>query len=135
MEEAKKYLEGVPHYSEFDLRIGKIAHPVAELAFDLIRAHPNVAGVEDGEDTTGRQKLRLQRAQELVDRSYDLAQIWYDRMLTMGSEPVPNVYELAVMRGHQQNVTAETHYGNRPNQATAATLAELRANAKEETTE
>jgi len=46
-----------------------------QLMCDLLRAHPLVAGDDDGEDSTGRQKIRLQKAGEVVNRAADIADL------------------------------------------------------------
>jgi len=53
-----------------------------QLMCDLLRAHPLVAADDDGEDSTGRQKIRLQEVKEVVDRAADLA----DMTVTLGEE-------------------------------------------------
>lgn len=50
---------------------------VAQFAMQLIDRHANVAGHEDGEDSQGRSKLRLQTPEELVERSFKIAQLTF----------------------------------------------------------
>lgn len=47
---------------------------VGAYALQLIDKHANVAAHEDGEDSQGRSKFRLQRVEELVTRSFDIAE-------------------------------------------------------------
>jgi hypothetical protein len=56
----------------------------ASLAWDLLRAHPLIAGVEDGEDSAGRSKLRLQTPREIVDRAFQIAGIFVDVAVERG---------------------------------------------------
>ncbi len=51
----------------------------------LIQTHPNTAAIQDGEDGKGRAKLRLQTVDELVTRSFDIAE---------------KAYAMAAARGH-----------------------------------
>lgn len=46
-----------------------------QLMCDLLRAHPLVAGDDDGEDSTGRQKIRLQKTGEIVNRAAEIADL------------------------------------------------------------
>ena len=57
----------VPFFTE-------VPNQVARFAMELIDKHANVAGQEDGEDSQGRAKLRLQKVDELVTRSFDIAE-------------------------------------------------------------
>lgn len=50
----------------FDLRMA--------MAMDILKSHPLVAAIPDGEDSAGRQKLRLQTAEESVERALDMAE-------------------------------------------------------------
>ena len=47
----------------------------AKLAFDLVARWGCVAATPDGEDSTGRAKLRLQTPTELVSRAFDCAEL------------------------------------------------------------
>lgn len=47
----------------------------AKLAFDLIGRWGTVAAAPDGEDSSGRAKLRLQTPQELVNRAFECAEL------------------------------------------------------------
>lgn len=58
----------VPYYTE-------APDQIAQFAMELLRSHANVAGHQDGEDSTGRAKLRLQAVDELVTRSFDIAEL------------------------------------------------------------
>ena len=46
---------------------------------DLILKWGMVAAIEDGEDSSGRSKIRLQTPQELVDRAFETAKIVFER--------------------------------------------------------
>ena len=62
--------EIIPYFTE---RPNQVGH----YALELIKQHANVAGHQDGEDSTGRAKLRLQAVDELVTRSFDIAELAY----------------------------------------------------------
>jgi hypothetical protein len=51
---------------------------VAAFAMDLIKMHANVAAKDDGEDSQGRARLALQTPEELVARSFKIAQLAFD---------------------------------------------------------
>lgn len=53
-----------------------------QLMVELLRAHPLIAADDDGEDSTGRQKIRLQAVEEIVSRAADIA----DMAVTVGEE-------------------------------------------------
>ena len=46
-----------------------------QLMCDLLRAHPLIAADDDGEDSTGRQKMRLQKTGEIVNRAAEIADL------------------------------------------------------------
>ncbi len=46
-----------------------------QLMCDLLRAHPLVAADDDGEDGAGRQKIRLQKPGEIVNRAAEIADL------------------------------------------------------------
>lgn len=56
----------------------------AQLAWELIRSHPNICGVEAGEDSTGRAKLRLQSPKEVVERSFAIADLFLATAIERG---------------------------------------------------
>lgn len=58
---------------------------VAHLATTLIERWGLVTGREDGEDSAGRQKLRRERPEEIVERAFDIAE---------------EVFRVARARGH-----------------------------------
>lgn len=51
-----------------------VQDPVAELAYRLCERWGTIAGLPDGEDSSGRQKIALMPVDELVKRSCDTAQ-------------------------------------------------------------
>lgn len=48
----------------------------AQAAFQLIERFGSVAAVPDGEDSSGRQRLRLQTPEELVERCFTIARLF-----------------------------------------------------------
>ncbi len=46
-----------------------------QLMVDLLRSHPLIAAEEDGEDGAGRQKIRLQKPGEIVNRAAEIADL------------------------------------------------------------
>jgi hypothetical protein len=44
------------------------------IAIDLLRSHPLVNAIPDGEDSTGRQKMRLQTTEETAHRAMEIAE-------------------------------------------------------------
>ena len=108
--DSKEYLDNFGHWSDADISMGRRMHPVAVVAMDLLRSHPNVAGVENGEDTKGRSKLRLQRPEELVDRTFKIAQLWYERMLNLSPVGLPPPSKFVEYRGHKALLEREMLY-------------------------
>ena len=51
------------------------------LAINMIERWGMVQGIEDGEDSAGRAKLRLATPAELVSRAMEVADLLHDRML------------------------------------------------------
>jgi hypothetical protein len=51
----------------------------AVVALALIERWGMVAAVEDGEDSTGRAKVRMSTPEELVDRAFTVAKLAMDR--------------------------------------------------------
>jgi len=103
-------LEKMNHWNGFDLDMGRRVHPIAKVALDLLHSHPNVAAVEDGEDSSGRSKLRLQKAKEIVDRSFEIAEMWYFKMQKMSPEPSPNPAECAIQIGLTERIKSKIHF-------------------------
>lgn len=69
-----------PRYSEFEAIAEETELPdaTARFAAELISKFGAIAAIEDGEDTVGRQKMRLQNARELVERSFAIAEQYYE---------------------------------------------------------
>lgn len=71
----------------------EIIQPEACLAFDLIQKWGLVAGVPDGEDSSGRTKPRLQTPEELVERAFAAAKLAFTearkRQLVLNAGPLP----------------------------------------------
>jgi len=63
-------------------------HPVGKLAVDLIERFGSVACVEDGEDSSGRSKSRLQTPDELVDRCIAIAEKFHEKAGAAGHTQV-----------------------------------------------
>jgi len=57
---------------------------IGKFMLNLIERWGMVAGDEDGEDSTGRQKSRLMTPEELVDRAYLTAILTFEKMRTKG---------------------------------------------------
>lgn len=53
----------------------RVANRAADLTCDLIARWGMVAGLEDGEDSSGRAKLRLATPKEMVKRACDTAEM------------------------------------------------------------
>lgn len=51
-----------------------VQSPVAELAAELARSYGMIAGIQDGEDSQGRHKLRLLTADEVINRANTIAE-------------------------------------------------------------
>jgi hypothetical protein len=49
----------------------------SEMAYNLIKYWATVAATPDGEDSSGRQKLRLQTPEELVAKSFDVTEKFF----------------------------------------------------------
>ncbi len=65
-----------PTYNGAEIKIVRLAVPTpqAELAMTLIERWGIVAGDVDGEDSAGRQKVRLQTVEELIERACKTAE-------------------------------------------------------------
>ncbi len=60
--------------SEVIIHSRVIPSPRAKFAMDLMEKHATVAAAPDGEDSAGRQTLRLQTSEEVVDRCCDISE-------------------------------------------------------------
>jgi hypothetical protein len=72
-------------------------NPKAILAIELMSRMAIVAAQPDGEDTAGRQKLKMQEPEEIVTRCCEIADKAYDAFQTRGwlvPMPVPKVPNL-----------------------------------------
>ena len=56
----------------------------AKMAFDFLGRWGLVMGTPDGEDSAGRQQLKLMTPDELVDRAFTIAHIAIDRARSTG---------------------------------------------------
>lgn len=68
----------------------------ANFSMSMIEKWGGVAAVPDGEDSRGRQKLRLQTPEELVKRACDTASLLIKEQQKRGwilEVPVPSLYE------------------------------------------
>lgn len=61
-----------------------IPSPQAEFAMELLRHNGILAGLEDGEDTSGRAKYRQELPSELVARAFEIAELTFDAMAERG---------------------------------------------------
>lgn len=84
----------------------------AAFAWDLIKTHPNIAGVEDGNDPTGRAKLRLQSPKELVTRSFEIADLFFAEVTNRGEihEPALTAEDRAKKAGQLDAIRREETY-------------------------
>ena len=66
--------------------MGETEQPEAEakLAFAFLERWSLVMGATDGEDSAGRQKLKLMEPQELVDRAFTIAHLAIDKARSTG---------------------------------------------------
>lgn len=77
----KPYIYERTTYPRKEMTIAEAEVPmaVAKIAIEIVRAHAMVAAIPDGEDSAGRQKVRLPTAQELTARACDLAEaMWLE---------------------------------------------------------
>ena len=110
-QEARDKLALARSVEMYDVRMGRLLDPVSIVARDLLMSHPNVAGIEDGEDSSNRSKLRLQSPRELVSRSFEIAQLWYDEMLMRSPNEPPNPLEIAEIRGLSKRAEMDVEFG------------------------
>lgn len=78
----KQYVQEIKTYGGgSSIRVANASHPdqVACLAADIATRFALVAAMPDGEDSAGRQKLRLPTAEELAARSCDIAAALFDQ--------------------------------------------------------
>ena len=67
----------------------------AKFTWDLVKQLGIVACVFDGEDTSGRQKLRLLEPSEVVDRATEIARLTFDSFRSKGwVTNLPDVSEI-----------------------------------------
>lgn len=80
---------------EVQTYVTELPDEVAQFAMELIRAHANVAGIQDGEDSCGRAKLSLQTPEDLVERSFKIAELAYGAARARGHMvPLPDLNEI-----------------------------------------
>lgn len=82
---------------KLELHEADIPNAKAKLAMDLVERWGMVAAKEDGEDSAGRQKLRLSSPAELVDRAIDVADLLIERFRIHGwmtENPLERMYFL-----------------------------------------
>ena len=83
---------------EEEVRIISLRHPNSEaiMAIELLGRWGMVAAMPDGEDSTGRQQMRLQTPDELVTRAVEVARLAFLRFEEAGwmlALPVPKLPE------------------------------------------
>ena len=66
-------------------------HPVGKMAYELITKYGSVAGMDGGEDSSGRSKSRLQTPEELVDRCIAIAEKFFHEGSSAGHIGVTNI--------------------------------------------
>ena len=73
-------------YDDKDVLLFHTEHPdtVASFAMALIEKHAMIAANGDGEDSSGRAKLRLQTPEELVERSFRIAELTMEKARSTG---------------------------------------------------
>ncbi len=72
--------------------------PRAELAKELVKHFGVIAGVTDGEDSAGRQKIRMQESAELVERACNISDLMFAQFEARGwslALPEPKLEEKA----------------------------------------
>ena len=75
----------------------------AKIAIDLITRWGMVAAIEDGEDTAGRQKLRLMSPLELVNRAFETANLTMSNARSRGLVHLgPTLEELGRMEKKEE---------------------------------
>ena len=70
-----KYAEGNKEVQAYFL---ESPSPQAVLAFNLVERFGMIAGAPDGFDEVGRQKMRLLRPEEVVQRAFDCARLAFE---------------------------------------------------------
>ena len=74
--------------------------------------HPNVAAIEDGEDSAGRMRVRLQRSTELVDRCFEIADLFVAKAESRGDIRVgPTLEEVTVRNAILKRLESDVSYG------------------------
>lgn len=73
-------------YDDKEVLLFHTEHPdvVASFAMNIIEKHAMVAADGDGEDSSGRAKLRLQTPEELVERSFRIAELTMEKARSTG---------------------------------------------------
>ena len=73
----------------------QIAGPIADMAREFAERWGMVAAIDDGEDSSGRHKLRLATADEVVNRANAIAEKLWDSWAEKGwIHDVPSLEEL-----------------------------------------
>lgn len=91
-------------------------------AWELIKSHPNVAGIQDGEDPTGRSRLRLQTPKELVERSLEISDLYFSAIEARGEiKPTTiTLEERSAKMGELEFIRSEGSYRPRNDRALTA---------------
>ena len=71
-------------YSKGTINYGEVALPEGQFAAHMIEKWGMVAAMSDGEDSAGRQKLRLATPEELVERAITTTNLLFKRMREEG---------------------------------------------------
>lgn len=90
-----QYIE-YPSYKGTEISIcqTEMEEPRARLASELMRHLAIVAVVPDGEDNSGRQKVRLMTPAEIVDRATEIADLAWNKYRSRGwilDVPLPKI--------------------------------------------
>ena len=67
------------HYGEQQLQDLTVLDLRARIALDIAKQLGMATAVEDGEDSTGRQQMRLLTPTEVANRAVDIAALMYNR--------------------------------------------------------
>lgn len=89
------------------MRLGVEFSAKAIMMWDLLLSHPLVNAIQDGEDSSGRARIRLQTPQETVQRASEIVEIFMAHCeSTQQVRPAVNMIEISILRRALERITS-----------------------------
>ena len=82
----------------------------ASIAYQLIQQYALIAGKSDGEDSANRQKYDLQHPEEIVNRAFQIADLFVAKALERGELKRVSIQEAASGAGEYDRIRERTLY-------------------------